>query len=52
MRDVRQVVSLSLFEKHPLNMLWTLPAEDLTPPGGTNQLLLFGCCSDLTGTEI
>lgn len=52
MRDVRQVVSLSLFEKFPLDMLWALSAEGSIPPGGTKQLMLLECCSDLTGIEV
>jgi hypothetical protein len=41
MHEILQILSLSLFEKAPLDQLLTLAVEGSNPPGSANQLILF-----------
>ncbi len=41
MHETLQILSLSLFEKTPLDQLLTLAVDVPNPPGSANQLILF-----------
>ena len=41
MHGILQILSLTLFEKTPLDQLLTLAVEDPKPPNDANQLILF-----------
>ena len=41
MHEILQILSLSLFEKTPLDQLLALPVEGSNQPGSANQLILF-----------
>ena len=41
MHGILQILSLTLFEKTPLNQLLTLAVEVPKPPNDANQLILF-----------
>ena len=41
MHGILQILSLTLFEKTPLDQLLTLTVEVANPPDDSNQLILF-----------